>query len=249
MAPLLRNLWMAWRERSDRPFDQVLIETSGVASPGPVLDTLLRDRWLAQRYRLLTVVTTIAAPSGAEHLDRFPEAESQVALADTLLITQGDLATRHDAAELSARLERLAPMTRRLSAHPGSLGFDAILPSKAVFSQRPTAQTDGVDHGFHSVSIRLSGPVLWESLQAALESLLNRHRDRLVRVKGLVQAPGSIGPLVVQGGSGMLHPPVPLSGQPDEDRQGRLVFITVGPVGDLLGELAELTAAGSPVIH
>jgi len=59
--PMLKNLRMAWEANTEKPFDCVIIETSGVANPEPVLDILLRQRWLSARYRLEGVIATISA--------------------------------------------------------------------------------------------------------------------------------------------------------------------------------------------
>ena len=84
----------------------MLIETSGVASLEPLLDTLLRDRWLTQRYRLLAVVTTVSAPYGVAQLEQFPEAQAQAVLADALLITHSEFASPEALTHLEARLAR-----------------------------------------------------------------------------------------------------------------------------------------------
>jgi G3E family GTPase len=92
LAPVLKNLRMAWDNSSDKPFDRIIIETSGVANPEPVLDVLLKQNWLSARYTLQGVIPTISALNGAEVIDRFPEANAQIAWADNIVITHSDLA-------------------------------------------------------------------------------------------------------------------------------------------------------------
>jgi len=243
MAPLLKNLWMAWREQSDRPFDQVLIETSGVASPGPVLDTLLRDRWLTQRYRLQAVVTTVSAPDGVAQLEQFPEAQAQAALADALLITHSEFASPEALTRLEARLDRLALVTPRIVSHPADVDFAALVSSRAAFSAlRLSVQTD-FEHSFRSVTLRLDAAVDWNPLRLILEQLLHQHADRLVRVKGLAHTTGGAAPIIVQGAAGRLYPPVPVSAPIGEAMRGQLVFIATGSVDDLA--LAVIAAVGA----
>ncbi|MGZ8226282.1 MAG: GTP-binding protein [Methylococcaceae bacterium] len=88
----IKNLRMAWEAKPVKPFARIFIETSGVANPEVELDTLLRERWLATRYRLQGMIAAVSAVSGADTLSRFPEAQAQIAWADTLVITQTDLA-------------------------------------------------------------------------------------------------------------------------------------------------------------
>jgi G3E family GTPase len=78
LAPTLKNLWMAWNGAAEKSFDRLIIETSGIASPEPILDTLLREPWIAKRYALRQVVATLAIPSARDQLDRHAEARAQV---------------------------------------------------------------------------------------------------------------------------------------------------------------------------
>jgi len=83
---------MAW-DSGNKSFERVIIETSGVANPEPVLDILLRERWLAARYNLQGVIATVSASMDTDHFDCFPEVQAQIAWADTVVMTQTDLAT------------------------------------------------------------------------------------------------------------------------------------------------------------
>ena len=84
LTPLLKNLRMAW-DSGNKPFERVIIETSGVANPEPVLDILLRERWLAKRYSLQGVIATVSAIMDDAHFGYFPEAQAQIAWADTVV--------------------------------------------------------------------------------------------------------------------------------------------------------------------
>jgi G3E family GTPase len=244
MAPLMKNLWMAWRERDERPFDRVLIETSGVASPGPVLDTLLCDRWLAQRFRLQAVVTTVSAVDGAAQIERFPEAAAQIALSDTLLITHGDIGPPAAAETLAAELDRLAPATPRIARHPDTLGFDALITLGTGASGFRPVRSNDIEHSFRSLTLRLEAPVAPNLLQRVLQDLLHQHGDRLVRVKGLLPALDGGSPLVVQAAAGRLYPPVPVPGPMADPTRGQLVFIGSGPIDDLAQAVVTALAGG-----
>jgi RNA polymerase-binding protein DksA len=109
LSPTLKNLWMA-RQRGDiPPFERVIIETTGIADPAPVLDNLLHDNWVRARFRLDGVVTTVDALFGMGQLDEHFEAVKQVAVADRLLLTKTDLAPAETVAALRERLAALNP--------------------------------------------------------------------------------------------------------------------------------------------
>lgn len=238
LAPVLKKLWMAWSRVGS--FDRVIIEASGVANPEPILYTLLRDRWLASRYRLHAVVATLAIPHALEQLDRFPEARAQVAWADTVVLTHADMAGAEDKLRLEARLHELAPATPRFSSSlRGELDVEALLRTRTRGTDgRPLPKgTDLPDHGFRSLSLYLDDPLPWLQLQTMLEGLLARHREHLVRIKGVVYLPDRIEPVAVHAASGQLFPLVPLPVRPTDDQRGRLVFITAGPLDPLAEEL------------
>jgi G3E family GTPase len=98
-------------------FQRVLIETSGLADPAPIIHTLMSDPFLAARYRLDGVVCTVDAVNGERTLDANRESVKQAAMADRLLITKTDLA---DPAPLEARLAALNPTARRVIVSHGA---------------------------------------------------------------------------------------------------------------------------------
>jgi len=237
LTPLLKNLRMAW-DSGDKPFERVIIETSGVANPEPVLDILLRERWLAARYSLQGVIVTVSAGMNTEHFDYFPEAQAQIAWADTVVMTQTDLARAEAIAELDARLSALAPAATRLTAVQGELDHKALLNLPNKFRRlRDNDLPELAEHGFSSITLQLEHPLPWERLQKALEYLINRYPKQLVRVKGMVYTPEQNQPLLVQGGAGRLYPATRLPVRDSDDGVGRLVIITLGEVQGLAEEL------------
>lgn len=245
LAPVLKNIRMAWGKPGAPRFERVFIETSGVSSPEPVLDTLLRDRWLARHYRLEAIIATVAAPSGESRLDRFAEAQAQVAWADRIIITQSDLARSDVINRLEDRLDTLAPLTPRLQVQHGRID-PAALRITATGPRKVTVGMDGPDHDFRSVSIHLPQPLPWSILQHHLEVLLARHPE-LVRIKGVVHLPDQFAPVAIHAAGNHLFPPVPLAARTMDDARGRLVFITSGSVQPVADELmAALGGAAHP---
>jgi G3E family GTPase len=105
----LRDLYLK-RVRGDVPeFDRVVIETTGLADPAPVLHTLMNDPLVAARFRLDGVVTTVDAVNGAQQLDEHLESVKQAAMADRLLMTKQDIARPEQIAGLEQRLHKLNP--------------------------------------------------------------------------------------------------------------------------------------------
>jgi G3E family GTPase len=232
LTPLLKNLRMAW-ESGDMPFERVIIETSGVAKPKPVLDILLRERWLVKRYSLHGVISTVSAIMDEDHFDYFPEAQAQLAWADTVIMTQTDLASAQQIERMNTRLDQLAPAATRLTAVQGEIDPNALLNFLKKFRRlRDTERPDLPDHGFSSITLQLESPIPWERLQSALV-YLTTHYKQLVRLKGLVYISGQEQPWLVQGTAGKLYPPTQLPSRSSDDGIGRLVFITYGEVNGL----------------
>lgn len=106
-----------------RPFDRVVIETTGLADPAPVLHTLMTDPFLLSRYRLEGIVTVVDAVNGAATLDSHPEAVKQVAVADRIVVTKTDLMVGREGEEnlhaIVRRLRKLNPTARMLDTHAG----------------------------------------------------------------------------------------------------------------------------------
>jgi G3E family GTPase len=237
LAPTLKNLWMAWNQAEAKPFERIIIETSGVASPEPILDTLLREPWLSKRYRLQQIVTTLAMPSAVAHLERHAEARVQMAWADLLLLTHTDLADATQHAELIDYLKLQAPATATLTATL-DLFDTSVLQSKTppFFRRIPSGQVLP-EHGFRSVSLYLEHTPSWPQLQATLQTLLANHADDLIRIKGAVYFPESTAPLAVHAVAGHLYPPVPLPECPNQDKRSRLVLITISNPEQLANDL------------
>jgi len=239
LAPVLKNLWLAWGKPGAPRFDRIVLETSGVASPEPVLDTLLRDRWLAGHYALQGVVATLAVPAAAGQIDHFPEAKAQAAWADALLLTQADLGTPADLALLESRLDALAPAVPRFQAAHGAIDPAALLAAMLGAERKMPGGTEVPGHGFRSLSLHLRTAVSWPLLREVLENLLDRHGARLVRIKGVVHLRERFEPVALHGAAGRLYPPAVLAVRAGQDGLGRLVFITAGPLDGLDGELLE----------
>ena len=248
LAPTLKNLWMA-RQKGDIPaFERVIIETTGVADPVPVLDTLLRDNWVRARFRLDGVVTMVDALFGMGQLDEHSEAVKQVAVADRLLLTKTDLATASSMTALRERLAALNPAADVIVVAHGELDPAAIqnmgLWNAATKSlevarwlkqqrYRPAGAGPVVgktqralhDARIQAFSVVLDTPLDRYGLQSALGMLTSFRAENLLRFKAIVNLKGEPQPVVLHGVQHVLYPEVRLDAWPDEDHRSRFVFI------------------------
>lgn len=240
LAPVLKNLRMAWENASEKPFDRIIIETSGVANPEPVLDVLLGQNWLSTRYSLQGVFATISAVQGSANLARFPDAHAQIAWADTVVITHTDLADVEQIQLLEKQIKRLSPTAHQVFAVKGQIALDRLMPPLAKFRPlRTAAMADLPGHGFNSVTLQIEQPLSWLKLEPILTALIATYGENLVRLKGLVFDPEFNHPLLVQGSTGLLHPPAHLPARASDDFVSRLVFIMAGPVDDLANDVMQ----------
>lgn len=110
-----------------RRFTRVVIETTGLASPVPILHTLMTDPFVAEHYQLDGVIVTIDAVNGMHTLDNHPEAVQQAAVADRLLVTKTDLATSEQVQALQQRLQALNPSATLITDTHGQVAAPALL--------------------------------------------------------------------------------------------------------------------------
>ena len=250
LSPTLKNLYMA-RERGDIPkFERVVIETTGIADPAPILDTLLNDPWVRARFRMDGVVTTIDAVLGEAQLDSYFEAVKQVAVADKVVFTKTDLASSTDLDILKQRVAALNPAAEQLAAIKGKMDFRSIIDlglfnaqgkapdvQKWLNEQRykpvragglmgkPSRKQDGHDKRIRSFSVVIEEPIPPAGLQAALEMLVSFRSEYLLRFKAIVNLAGHNKPTVLHGVQHVLYPEAELESWPTEDHRSRFVFI------------------------
>jgi G3E family GTPase len=218
------------------PFDRVVIETSGLADPAPILHAVMSDDALAERLMLAGVVTTVDAIHGAETLERQPESVKQVAVADRLVLTKTDLVAENPAA-LADRLAVLNPSAPVLSACFGDIDparlFDARIwdpaGKLAALTDESHQDHDRNRHDGRTKCFALirDQPIPAVALTLFLEVLAEHCGADLLRLKGIVDiAESPDRPAVIHGVQHVFHPPAFLNRWPSDDRRSRLVFIT-----------------------
>jgi len=234
----LRRL-LVERERGEVPeFRRVLIETSGMADPAPVAQLFLNNPLLGAYLRLDAIVATIDAMVGRGVLVQHWEARKQTAIADRLLLTKTDLAAAKAIEPLIRSLRQLnpaAPIHRVVNGEidPAVLfgvgPFDPTRHSPGFAEWLGDDAVSGAHHEHHSeaqsLCLTADAPLDWARFHDWLGWLRLADGERLLRVKGVLNVAGEVGPVVVHGVQHIFHPPVTLSHWPDDDRRSRLVLI------------------------
>ena len=228
-------------------FQRVLLETTGLADPAPVLHTAMSHPYLLLRYRLDGVVTVVDAVNGEATLDEHVEAVKQAAVADRIVLTKTDLADDTQPDRITQRLRALNPAAHVLDAAKGEATPDRILGSglydpekkipdvkkwlaaEAYAGDHHHRHHDANRHDDHIGSFVLTADeaIPAGTLEMFLELLRATHGANLLRVKGIVKlAEMPETPVVVHGVQHVFHPTARLSCWPDDDHRTRLVFIT-----------------------
>jgi G3E family GTPase len=215
-------------QRGEIPgLDRVVIETTGLADPAPILHTIYADPVLQHHFSVDLVLTTVDAVNGGLHLDRNPESVKQVAAADKIVVTKTDIAEPTSGRDLMARLGKMNPSAWISEAVFGEVNVEELFrPDGARAAPLAADFGDAHDVGdTHSVSVTFDGAVDWTAFGIWFSMLLNARGEDVLRVKGLLDV-GEGGPVVLNGVQHTIHPPEHLEKWPDEDHRSRIIFIT-----------------------
>jgi G3E family GTPase len=241
----IRQSLLMLLERSERGeiplFSRLIVETTGLADPAPVVHTLLADPRLVRRYHLAQIVTVVDAMHGLDTLAAQPEAAKQVAVADVLLLSKTDIAPPSPA--LLAALKNLNPMVkphinidlRLLAGGVNRFHVDAKttdvrnwLAAEAVETHGHHHEHDVNRHGhdIQAYCLTIDTAISRMAFGMAMELLAANQGADLLRVKGivkLIEHPDQ--PVIIHAVQHMMHDPVRLDHWPDADQCTKLVFI------------------------
>ncbi|TKI04296.1 CobW family GTP-binding protein [Martelella alba] len=252
LVDTLRELFVR-RQRGDcRRFGKVIIETTGLAEPGPVIQVLMTQPVVA-KYRLSNVVTTLDAVKSDDTLNTYPEAVKQLALADRVVITKLDLLPAEQQNTPLARCRAVNPgapvflssnsqmpaaesvlngidYSSRISSDQISswLNWRPLDEGKPVHHAIASFQQDKHSHGINNFYLTIDEPFHWEHLSAWLDALTLAHGKQLLRVKGICWIKNQDKPIVIHVVQGLFHPPTVINDKVDQERISRIVFITQG---------------------
>jgi G3E family GTPase len=238
LAGALGSLLEKRRERAVPQFRRIILETTGIAVPGPIVQLLLADAELAAQLRPISVSTVVDALLGQRALELHVECSEQVAMADRLVVSKLDLAEPDQAAALHRRLRCLNSSAPVLHSGMESLDPDELFGTDAASPTDPPTRpqivdfrTGGSDLGHHekrftTFSLSWDRPLEWPEFEAWLEGLLIARGEDILRLKGLLNVAGRARPVVVQGVQHTLYPPTELPSWPGGPPRTELTFVT-----------------------
>ncbi|MGY1488142.1 CobW family GTP-binding protein [Methylobacillus pratensis] len=234
----LKEIHWRFSRNGVRQFKRVVIETSGLADPAPVLHTLMTDAYVAAAYQLDGVVTVVDGLLGKTTLQQHPEAMKQVQLADRLLVSKTDLAGSDALHQLEAYLHQLNPAAAltRLDLAQADAPGPAILfgaGPAAGFPHWLSALAAPALHGGEATTLSLSfgKPVPRADFERWLEILRDDASPGLLRLKGVFHIEGEPDPIAVHRVQHVLHAPEPLPHWQGRYRCSQLVLITQSGIG------------------
>jgi G3E family GTPase len=197
----------ARRERGEIKFDRVIIETTGLANPGPVAQTFFMDEKIHDRYLLDAVVTVVDAKHGPKQLDQHDEARRQVGFADRILVSKTDLVAEEDARALMQRLRQMNPRAQQKKVHFGEADIREILDIRgfnlnAVLELAPDFLVS--DHHEHNDEVtsfvwKDPRPLHMEKIETFLSLMVQNYGEDLLRYKGILNVQGEPRRMIFQG--------------------------------------------------
>ena len=250
LSKAMRDLLVRRSDGTIPPFRRVIIETTGLADPAPVIHTLITDPIASGRYRLDGIIVTVDGLLGWKTLDKFDEAVKQVAVADRIIITKTDIADNETVNNLRERLTSLNPGAVHVAVTSDSVQISELFnaglydenikphPEKWLSIdavEKSHTHTHSHDKSINSFSITCDKPIKWEAFTNWLDMLLTTQGERILRMKGVLDIEGQEKPIAVHGVQHVFHPPQELPSWsnigPNDKRISQLVLITknLGP--------------------
>jgi len=248
----LEDLFRKQKKKEIPVFEQVLIETTGLADPAPILRTLINDQFIAAHYRLEAVVTTVDALYGAQQLDEYDESVKQAALANHLILTKIDLIDNESLENLKQRLCQLNPTAIIHSVNLNQQSLEATTLFNTGHYNKKNQQIDverwlqadiylknqehiDSSHPYtphrHDAYIKTfciehAEPLHWLTLERWIQQLTRLRGKDLLRVKGIAYTYETDLPVVIQGVQHIFQSPTMLDAWPTQERRSQIVFIT-----------------------
>jgi len=265
LVQAIRSLFERQRSGDIPPFDRILLETTGLADPAPIVQSLIGPALAHFPVYFDSIATTVDASNALEALPEHPQMTMQIAVADSLLITKGDLVDESRMKDVTMRIRQLNPRAHVDRCLRGDVDTSLVFgqamldPTASPKDMRASVThaladiTNGdntTSHhthsdGIHSFVIHRDQAFEFGTLQRFLRALCSYKAQELLRVKGLVKLRGSEkSPYVVHGVQAVMHPPTKLRRWPTRDHSTRLVFITKNIEESDIQNLLDTIAAG-----
>lgn len=242
LADTMRDLFFKRALQAIPQFNRVVIETTGMADPGPILANLMNEPVIESVFRLDAVIVTVDSVYGLKQLEDNAEARKQAAVADVLLLTKTDLATPE---QLSALKEKLIVINAGATQHKirhGKIDPDFIIDvglfdptGKRAEPERwlraplkPSLLKKPHNGEISSFTVTLPSPLNWRDLKPVILKLCQTHGEKLLRLKGILHAADQPAPLAIHAVHFTPYPPTLLEGWNEEAPSNRIVIIGKG---------------------
>ncbi|MGY0552009.1 CobW family GTP-binding protein [Vreelandella sp. 2A-K22] len=243
LSDALRHLMSQRQDGKIPPFKRIILETTGLADPGPIASTITADPVLRHHLRPGTNLTLVDALNATASRKLQPVWESQIAVADKLVISKVDLVDQAQLDEVQSLIDSINPAAQQLGQEALKQASDELFGSGPHIDHysysevktwlgpwRKPPTPDAAAHLGDVQSFRLcfDGEVDWTCFGLWLSMLLNRHGSHIMRVKGVLHVKGDTRPVIIHGVQHTVHPPEHVDAWPKDDRISELIFITHG---------------------
>lgn len=251
LADTMRDLYFKRSMEAIPQFSRLVIETTGMADPGPIMANLMSEPVIESVYRLDAVAVTIDAMYGLKQLDEHDEARKQAAVADVLLLTKTDIATAEQTSALKEKLIRINPSATQHKVLHGEIAPDFIIdvglfdptgkraeperwlraPTKATNNLRGKLPTNtGTNHAeeISSFTVTLPTGINWKHFKPILLKLCQTHGENLLRLKGILHTEDQAHPLAIHAVHFTPYPATLLVDWHEEEPNSRIVLIGKG---------------------
>ncbi len=258
LADTMRDLFFKRSLEAVPQFHRLVIETTGMADPGPILANLMNEPVIESVYRLDAVVVTIDTQHGLQQLEQQPEVLKQAAVADMLLLTKSDLASPAQLTALQTKLHAINPnASQRLVLHGdidplqivdvGLFDFASKQAQPQRWLRAPVSGMQQAKKGtlpvapahddIHTFTVYLPKPMIWQDFKAVLLKLCQTHGAQLLRLKGILHVEDAPAPLAVHAVHFTPYPPTLLEGWDEDEPISRIVIIGKGIDEDAVREM------------
>lgn len=206
-------------------FGRIVLETSGLSDPAPIINTIQTHPVLREYFRVAGVIATVDAVSGLDSSDDHAEFAKQVAVADQIVVTKTDLASPTAAASLAKRIASINAIAPVRDARDPDFDPASLLDERVTTALVPPGVDASSPHAVKTFSVSVHDRLDWSSFVTWLSLLLNRHGRSVLRLKAMLNVAGEDAPVLVHGVQHIMHPPEHMTEWPDADRRSHLVFI------------------------
>ena len=247
LADTMRDLFFKRALQAIPQFNRLVIETTGMADPGPILGNLMNEPVIESTFRLDAVIVTIDSQYGLQQITEHAEARKQAAVADVLLLTKTDLATPEQLSELKEKLISINPGATQHRVLNGALDPQFIIdvglfdiatkqpePQRWLRAPLSSAKPKGTlpqavhDDEITSFTVFMPKPLNWRDLKPVILKLCQTYGKNLLRLKGIIHAEDQSSPLAIHAVHFTPYPPTLLEGWDEEEPISRVVIIGKG---------------------